>query len=61
LHDKRLARVDLVGYEARDMAVAAMLTDRTESLSELEVGCARIGESGESGVRSSQRSAREVS
>jgi indole-3-glycerol phosphate synthase len=46
LHNKRLARVDLVGYEARDMAVAAMLTDRTEGLPELEVGNARISESG---------------
>ena len=40
------------------MAVAAMLTHRTEGLPELEVGCVRIGESG---VRRSQRSAREVS
>jgi hypothetical protein len=58
LHDERLARVNLVGYEARDVAVPAMLTHRTEGLPELEVGCARIGESG---VRRSQRSAREVS
>jgi hypothetical protein len=58
LHDKRLTRVDLVGEEARDMAVAAMLTHRTEGLPELEMGWARIGESG---VGRSQRSAREVS
>ena len=58
LQHKRLARVDLVGDEARDMAVTSMLTHRTQGLPELEVGCARIGKSG---VRRSQRSAREVS
>ena len=40
------------------MAVAAMFADRAESLPELQVGCARVGESG---VRGSERSSREVS
>ncbi len=58
LHHKRLAWVDVMGHEALDMAIATMLTHRAEGLPEPEMGLAGIGESG---VRRSQRPAREVS